>query len=642
MSFQIVPAAAVAASNSDASAASGPASSSASQTLADWWAGVSKSLKTLQPNRLQFVDVAAAPKVAPKAAPQLAVPVAAPRFSMWVLDLPPPPRAQDTRAAVLVLPQGREVEWQFRSITGGSELARQHGFHRVIFVALNRGQVFTGLEQVKAELTPLLRAFQPQEMPGAMQIVSLGSDVGARREVFRLNAPAVDGAAASAGALVVEDVLVGSTHVHRRLLFEGSGLVQSEARLNVQPSFLTMTAAQRKAKMKKKKQAAAAAKKKEAGASKEESATQEDGEDGGEEEEDASAAATAAAAAANSSSSLPLSCTPSPSGSLICYSYLPCEYQHGLLTMLALLPTPVRTMVLIGLGGGSLTMFLSRSQPQLDLHVVELDQSVVDSAHRFFGFQEERRTTSAAGAGGRLVCHVEDGLKFIEKLAKRIAERSSGAEDSEAKELSSLSIASSSTVLDLPSTPQDVVLIDVNNVDLADGLSFPPPSFLEATFLAQVKACLTRDGWLLLNLGCRNAPLREQLLGQIGAAFQRVYVLQPDEEYVNFIVAATNAPVRAQGEAAESEQELTWEEAEQRLRHLQSPPATASSTPAFKSLVWDKEMADECHEALARIQQMQVCAQSEAGASAGAGVGGSIQLRYLFPAQRAAQEAEKE
>ena len=250
--------------------------------------------------------------------------------------------------------------------------------------------------QVKRELTPFLRLLSPSNLANPMSIVSLGADVGARRSLYR-EASSGSGsgsgpAGSGCGEVEVEDVLVGD-HVHRRLVFgAGGGLVQSEARLNVAPNFLTMTPAQRKqmkAKLKKKKNAAAAKKKAANIAGDAASATaaaeskDKDDEADGDDADDGADDTPAAASASASSSS-------SPSASLICYNYLPCEYQHGLLAMLALYgaaapspsapssasPSPATSMpalparaTLIGLGGGSFAMFLHFALPALELHV---------------------------------------------------------------------------------------------------------------------------------------------------------------------------------------------------------------------------------------------------------------------------------
>lgn len=73
----------------------------------------------------------------------------------------------------------------------------------------------------------------------------------------------------------------------------------------------------------------------------------------------------------------------------------------------ALSPTgPPITLLLVGLGGGSLPQFLRDFIPGVSVHVVELDPAVLDVAQRCFGFQPD----------GRLKVVLGDGLEHISGL----------------------------------------------------------------------------------------------------------------------------------------------------------------------------------------------------------------------------------
>uniref|UniRef100_A0A1I7U3X0 Methyltransferase-like protein 13 n=1 Tax=Caenorhabditis tropicalis TaxID=1561998 RepID=A0A1I7U3X0_9PELO len=67
-----------------------------------------------------------------------------------------------------------------------------------------------------------------------------------------------------------------------------------------------------------------------------------------------------------------------------------------------------KTILEIGLGGGSLDMFLHQLNPKLDITAVELDPVVVEIAHNWFSVSEDstRRTL------------VTDGLEFIKNARK--------------------------------------------------------------------------------------------------------------------------------------------------------------------------------------------------------------------------------
>lgn len=84
------------------------------------------------------------------------------------------------------------------------------------------------------------------------------------------------------------------------------------------------------------------------------------------------------------------------------------EYTRASMTALAAMPDPKRILI-VGLGGGSMPMFLRRAYPQTHIDVAELDPDVADVARRFFGFQEDARTR----------IHVGDGRKFIETSRDR-------------------------------------------------------------------------------------------------------------------------------------------------------------------------------------------------------------------------------
>ncbi|WP_338864487.1 fused MFS/spermidine synthase [Myxococcus stipitatus] len=70
---------------------------------------------------------------------------------------------------------------------------------------------------------------------------------------------------------------------------------------------------------------------------------------------------------------------------------------------LAFVPKPQRILV-VGLGGGAMPMFLRAVLPRAHIDVVDIDPDVVSVAGRYFGFRED----------ARLKAHVADGRAFIE------------------------------------------------------------------------------------------------------------------------------------------------------------------------------------------------------------------------------------
>ena len=84
--------------------------------------------------------------------------------------------------------------------------------------------------------------------------------------------------------------------------------------------------------------------------------------------------------------------------------HLELPYARVALAGLALCEEP-RRMLVVGLGGGSLPMFLRTHYPAATIDVAEIDPDVVDVAKKFFGFVEDERMRA----------HVGDGRQFIEK-----------------------------------------------------------------------------------------------------------------------------------------------------------------------------------------------------------------------------------
>ena len=66
----------------------------------------------------------------------------------------------------------------------------------------------------------------------------------------------------------------------------------------------------------------------------------------------------------------------------------------------------LRRVLVIGLGGGTLPMFLRKNYPDAVIDAVDIDPEVVYVAKQYFGFSED----------DRMRAHVEDGRRFIEQV----------------------------------------------------------------------------------------------------------------------------------------------------------------------------------------------------------------------------------
>jgi len=83
-------------------------------------------------------------------------------------------------------------------------------------------------------------------------------------------------------------------------------------------------------------------------------------------------------------------------------------YQQGLPLALAIRPS-IRTVSLIGLGGGDAVRSLTRLRPDIEIDSVEIDPVVLDVARRFFSYKESDRLRTT----------VQDGRAFLARGDRR-------------------------------------------------------------------------------------------------------------------------------------------------------------------------------------------------------------------------------
>ncbi|KIH53113.1 hypothetical protein ANCDUO_16768 [Ancylostoma duodenale] len=68
-----------------------------------------------------------------------------------------------------------------------------------------------------------------------------------------------------------------------------------------------------------------------------------------------------------------------------------------------------KTVLEIGLGGGSFDMNLHKWKPNVNISVVELDSTVADIAKRWFGVEEKKNRHTI----------VQDGLDYLDQALKQ-------------------------------------------------------------------------------------------------------------------------------------------------------------------------------------------------------------------------------
>uniref|UniRef100_A0A8C4QPQ6 eEF1A lysine and N-terminal methyltransferase n=1 Tax=Eptatretus burgeri TaxID=7764 RepID=A0A8C4QPQ6_EPTBU len=139
---------------------------------------------------------------------------------------------------------------------------------------------------------------------------------------------------------------------------------------------------------------------------------------------------------------------------------------------------PLWRVVVVGLGGGALSRFLThRLNSQLSLVTVEIDQELVSVAVRWFGFL------------GDVV--LGDGVQYVHWLAAQ-------------------------------GHQIDALLIDADSKDMEGGLSCPPPDFLSLEFLSVARHILMPGGILSLNLVTRDPKVRSEAVSKLVKAFPAI------------------------------------------------------------------------------------------------------------------------
>ncbi len=162
--------------------------------------------------------------------------------------------------------------------------------------------------------------------------------------------------------------------------------------------------------------------------------------------------------------------------------HLVLQYTQTAFVGLALAETP-RRMLVIGVGGGTLPMFLRKHYPQAAIDAVDIDPQVIDVAKKFLGFRED----------ATLRAHAADGRAFIEAVRQ----------------------------------PYDVIFLD------AFSSSELPAHLTTREFLLAVRRALTPGGVVVGNIWDRYA---NRLYDSMLRTYQDVF----DDLYQLSVVAAGN------------------------------------------------------------------------------------------------------
>lgn len=87
---------------------------------------------------------------------------------------------------------------------------------------------------------------------------------------------------------------------------------------------------------------------------------------------------------------------------------LPLMYSR-VMTAAAIYPEQLRSILLIGLGGGSISMYFAKHIPGVRIDAVDIDPAVIDLAKHYFGIRETQWVRY----------HAADGRKFVEDAKDR-------------------------------------------------------------------------------------------------------------------------------------------------------------------------------------------------------------------------------
>lgn len=149
--------------------------------------------------------------------------------------------------------------------------------------------------------------------------------------------------------------------------------------------------------------------------------------------------------------------------------HLALPYAEVMLVGLALSREPRRFLV-VGLGGGTLPMFLRRHYPDADIDAVDIDSDVVEVAKKFFGFREDNHMNA----------HVDDGRRFVESTRR----------------------------------PYDVIFLD------AFGAAGSPPHLTTKEFLESVRRAVAPGGVVVANVWSATV---NRLYGAMVRTYQEVF-----------------------------------------------------------------------------------------------------------------------
>jgi len=167
--------------------------------------------------------------------------------------------------------------------------------------------------------------------------------------------------------------------------------------------------------------------------------------------------------------------------------HLELPYTRAMLVGLALCEEP-RRILIVGLGGGTLPMFLRKNYPDATIDVVDIDPGIAYAAREFFGFRED----------DQMHVRLADGRQFIENSRQ----------------------------------PYDAIFLD------AFGNENVPAHLATQEFLQAVRRAVKPNGVVIGNIWRRNSnPLYDSMVRTYQEVFDELYILEVHGD-VNMIMLA--------------------------------------------------------------------------------------------------------
>jgi spermidine synthase/ubiquinone/menaquinone biosynthesis C-methylase UbiE len=418
-----------------------------------------------------------------------------PKFTVTVLDAEHTPHHGPSSCGVFIVPRGREVEFLFNTTEGQMDLAKQASFARFIVVAMERGYDFSGgLEQVKLELDPYMSKLAPPQ--GKNETASIPY-LTTGTDSLGHRVEIYSGNSSYSGDYAVEEVLTNEDDE------DGGTIVRRLIFLN------NSNLVQSEVRLKKKKK--------------------------------------------NTDEMIPY------------HGHVAFEFHLTMACSIGLLndscygnqnQNSIRVLI-VGLGGGCLPMFLHEYFNQVDITCVEIDAEMKKIATDWFGY---------ASTSKRMTTIIGDGVQYIQEWNKKVEEEKF-----------------------------DVVVFDVDAKDaLLTGVSFPPKEFLTPSFISHVESTLLKkEGILCVNVASRSPKMFSKAIDTMKNIFSIVDVVKY-EESLNRIVFAYKSETLDERSFSGSGEGLETLEAGSVLRRLKKR--------ATKE--WSEETDDDIMDAMSDITCM--------------------------------------